>query len=175
MGVLAGGVEGVAVAAAIVLADRGAGLDGVGDLAVVDEVEAGDVVGAGEGLVGRVLVAQRPIHAGVVGSLIVQLWRSVFGRLGRIDGGREHPVIDPDRLHPVSGLSEAIGDHHGHQVADEAYLAQRQGRARRRVLRPAVGGEAARHAAQSVGGDVVAGEDLEHPGQGRRPAGVDAV
>ena len=59
--VLARGVEGEALRAALVLGDRGARLDRVRDQPVVAQVDLGDVGGAREGLIDRRLVAELPL------------------------------------------------------------------------------------------------------------------
>ena len=94
--VLAGGVEREALLPAVVLADRRARLDGVGDQPVVDEVDLGDVLGAGEGRIDLGLVAQVPLIDRVVGRLGVDLRLAGVLRGGDIDRGRQHLVVDGD-------------------------------------------------------------------------------
>jgi hypothetical protein len=81
MRVLARGVEGEAVVAGIVLADRGAGLDRVRNEPVVGDVELGHVLCAGERLVDGGLVAEMPAEDGVVRRDLVDLRRARL-RLG---------------------------------------------------------------------------------------------
>jgi hypothetical protein len=86
--ILAGDVERVAVIGAAVARHGGARLDGVGDEAIVDDVELGDVRGFGERAVDGGLVAQRPGVALVARRAFVQLGRAGLERRHRIDDRR---------------------------------------------------------------------------------------
>ena len=91
MRVLAGRVERVLAGRAVEIADRGARLHGVGNEAVVDEVELGDMRRLGEGGIDRRLVADMPVVAEIAGRLGQTCGapglqrrrpRSISGRLG---------------------------------------------------------------------------------------------
>jgi hypothetical protein len=89
--VLVGHVQRVLVRGAVVAGVGGARLHRVGDQAVVDQVQLGDVRGAGEGGVHRGLVAQRPLVAVVVGRLVVQ--RRALGGGAHVDHRRQLLVV----------------------------------------------------------------------------------
>jgi hypothetical protein len=114
-------------------------LHGVGDLAVVDELQPGDVVGAGERLVSRLLVAELPVDAQIVRRLVMELRLALVERLGRVDAGLERPVLDLHQLSSALGLGRRLRDHHGDEIAHEAHLVVDEGGARRRVLGPGAG------------------------------------
>jgi hypothetical protein len=120
----------------------------------VERVEAHDLVGLGEGLVGRRLVARFPLVAGVVGlALLVVADDGRVGRqrLLRVDDGRERVVLDVDELQRVPCDVRALGHDAGDLLALEPHL---------------VGGEhglrVARergHPGEAVGGERLAGHD----------------
>ena len=168
----------VVARALVVLRRRGARLHGVGDQAVVDEVELGDVRGLGERGIDIGLHADFPVVDQVARRLGMDLGRALVERLGEIDVGGLHVVVDLDRLGGVLGLVVAVGHDHGDRVADIAHRIDRHHRMRRRLVRLAVlvlDHPAADQAADLGVDQVLAGEDLDHARHllGRR--GVDAL
>ena len=175
MRVLARGVEGVALVARIVLADRGAGLDRVRNQPVVGDVELGHVLGSGKGLVDGGLVAEMPAEDGVVGRDLVDLRRARL-RLGGVDDRRQRLVIDGDGLGRVLRLRQRLGDDDGDVIADVAHLAKRQRRVRAGLHRRAVLGmdhPAADQPADLVGRQILARQHREHAGLRLRGGGID--
>jgi hypothetical protein len=162
--VLVGHVQRVLVRGAVVAGVGGARLHGVGDQAVVDQVQLGDVRGAGEGGVHRGLVAQRPLVAVVVGRLVVQ--RRALGGGAHVDHRRQLLVVHLHQLGGVLGLLQRVGHHHGHVVAHVAHLLDRQDGVRRLLHRRAVGAGDQPAAGQAVdlAVDVGPGEDAATPG-----------
>ena len=178
MRVLAGGVEGVVLAALVVVAHRRARLHRIGNQAVVDEVERGDMGGAGEGGVGRRLVPEMPLEHRVLRRDLMHLRGARLARVPGHGDRRQHVVVDDDGLRRILGGGESVGDDHRHMVAHVAHLALREGRMRPRLHRRAVLGmdhPAADQPADLVGGQILAGEDRHHPRHGRRGGLVDAV
>ena len=84
--ILRGRIERVAVAVGMIVADRGARLDRVGGDAGVVELQRDDVLGAGEGGVGRVLVAHHQRERDIVRRLVPDRRRAGL-----------HRVLDRDR------------------------------------------------------------------------------
>ena len=174
--VLARGVEREAFGALVVVAHRGARLHGVGDQAVVDEVELGHVGGAREGVVGRLAVAEVPAEHDVVGRDLVHGLAADASRRGGVHHGVEHLVVHRDLLRRVLGLRVGVGDHHGDVVADVADLALGQRRVRARLHGRAVhrmDHPAADQAAHLVGREVGAGVDRHDARFRFRLRGVD--
>ena len=176
MRILAGVVEGVAVAGGVVLADRRARLDGVGDDAVVDEVEPGDVAGRGEGGVGRRPVADLPVVAGVAGHVVVHLHRALPVGAFDVDLRRQHLVVDDHGLGAVARLLLGLGDDDGDRVTDMANPLLGQRRMGRHLhVRAVLGGDvpAADEVADLVAGEVGAGQHGDDAGGGEGGGGVD--
>ena len=151
--VLAGGVERVVVHARVVVADRGARLHGVGDQAVVDEVDLRHMRRRLEGGIGRGLVADRPVEDAVVGRLVVDL-RLVAHGLRHVDDMRQHVVVDLHGGGGGLGLVLRLGDDDGDVVADVAHLADGEDRMRPGLHRRAVLG--VDHPAADEAADLVA-------------------
>jgi hypothetical protein len=178
MRVLARRVERERVRARVVIADRSARLHGVGDEPVVDEIELRHMPGAREGGIGRGLVAEMPLVAGVVARDIVDDGRALGQRVGHADRRRQHVVIDDDRLARVFRLRVGVGDDDADMVADIAHLALRQRRMAARLHRRAVlvvDHPAADQPADLVGGEIVAGQHGQHAGLGQRRRRVDSL
>ena len=106
MRVLARRVEREVIVARVVGADRGARLHGVGDQAVVDEVELGDMRGVREGGIGRALVAKRPLKTVLSGATSWICALRIL-RLGGIDDMRQHVIVDLDQRRRRFGLLPA--------------------------------------------------------------------
>ena len=136
--VLARDVERVAVVGAAVARVRRARLDRVRDQPVVDELERRDVRRAGERLVDRGLVAERPDVAGVVRRDVVQLRGPRLARVDGVDDRRQHFVVDLDQLGGVLRLPQRLGDHDRDVVADVRTLPCASDRMRRLLHRLAV-------------------------------------
>ena len=174
--VLVGHIQRVVVGGAAVVADDGARLHGVGDQAVVRQVQLGDVCSAGKSGIDLRLVAQRPVVAMVVGRGIVQ--GSGLGGLGDVDNGAQHLIVHIDQLGGVLGLFQCFGHHHGNVVANVAHLVQRQDRVRRLLHGLAVGAgdqPAARQAANLGVSHVLANQHIHHAGRGLGSFDVDAL
>ena len=173
---LGSGIEGVAPGEGVELADAGARLHrGNGD-AGDDEVEPGDMVGLGEGVLDRAAVALLEDEADIVGRLRPD--RGGAGGQGIRGGGDrgKRLVIDLDQLGRVARQVMGPGDDESDIVADQPHpvLAERQ--VRRGEHRRAVG-LVARHragdAAEPGRLDIGMGIDREHAGGGRGGGGVD--
>ncbi len=166
------------IATGIVVGNRRARFDRIRHQAVVDDVELGDMLGGGKGRVRRLGVAKMPLIDRVAGDVGVNL-RRVFGlRLGRIDHGGEHLVVDFDFLGSVAALRHCLGDHHRDRVADAIDLAGRERRMRRHLHRRAVLGmdhPAADQIADLVGGEIGAGEHVNHARHFLGRSNVDAL
>jgi len=165
MRVLVGDVQRVAVIGAAVTSVRRARLDRIRNQPVVDELELGDVGRLGKGGVDRRLVAQRPDVAGVVRCDVVQHWRTLLSRLGRVDHRRQHVVVHLDQLGGVARLLLGLGNHDRDMVAHVAHLALREHRMRRLLHRLAVdvGDQpSAGQPAELGGGRILAGVHGEH-------------
>ena len=94
-----------------------------GDSAVVLDAQLDDVLGAGEGRVGRFLVAEHQPEADIaLRAVVPDLRRAVFGGVLEIDHGRQRLVVDLHQLGRVARLRERLGDDEGDAVADEARL-----------------------------------------------------
>ncbi len=169
----------VVARALVVFRRRGARLHGVGDQAIVDDVDLGDVRGLGEGGVDIGLHADFPVIDQVARRFGgVDLGRALVERVGEIDVGRLLLVVDLDRLGGVLGLVVAVGHDHRHRVADIADGVDRHHRMRRRLVRLAVlvlDHPAADQAADLGVGDVLAGEDRDHARHRLGGRGVDAL
>ena len=173
---LGSGIEGVAPGEWVEFADAGARLHrGDGD-AGDDEVEPGDVVGLGEGVLDRVPVALLEDEADIVGRLRPD--RGGAGGQGIRGGGDrgKRLVTDLDQLGRVARPVMGPGDDESDIVADQPHpvLAERQ--VRRGEHRRAVG-LVARHRAGNAAEprrlDIGMGIDREHAGGGLGGGGVD--
>ncbi len=167
MGILRGGVERVLPGRPIEFGDRGAGLHGIGDETLVDQVDLGDMGRLGEGRIHGALVAEMPVVAEIALGLGPDLRRVGLQRIGRIDRGLQLLIVDRDQLGRVAGLGSGLGDDDGDMIADMAHEIGHQRRMRRldhgrAVL--AVDLPAAGKPALAVGGVVGAGEDGDDPG-----------
>ena len=178
MRVLAGGPQGEAVAAGIVVADRGTRLHGVGHQPVVDDVEPGHVLGRLEGGLDRAGVAQVPLIDGVGGRHLVNLRRALVLRLGGIGDRRQHLVIANDLLGGIPGLRQGIRHHHRDRVPHMAGLAGRERGMRRHLHRGAILGmdePAADEVADLVGRELSSGEHRQNARHRGGGLGVDLL
>jgi hypothetical protein len=118
---LAAGGQGESLGFAIVVADRAAGLHGADDDPVVDQVDAADRGGLGEGRIGGGLVAQLVVDAEVARRLVPD--QRGPGRVGsgQVGVGRQLLIVDHDQLGSVARLAQAFRHHGGHRIAHVAY------------------------------------------------------
>ncbi len=174
MRVLVGDVQRIAVVGARVLRIGRARLDGVGNEAVVVDVQCGHVVRLGECRVHRRLVAQGPHIADVVRRDVVH---GGFGlvRSAGIGHRRQDVVADFDGLRRILGLLDRIGHHQRHAVPHVTHLAQREHRVRRLLhwLAVHVSDEPAARQAAHFSFHILAGKDLDHAGHPRSTRRVD--
>ncbi len=174
--VLVGDIEHVFIGRAAVRADHRARLHGVGNQAVVGQVQLGHMGSGGEDCIHLALVADGPFVAMVVGSGFMQ--GRCLGGIGDADHGAQHLVIHLDQLGGVFRLLQRFGHHHGDMVAHITHLALGQDGVRRLFHRVAVcrGDQpAARQAVDLVGRHILADKHVEYTGCGLGGGGVDAV
>ena len=171
MRVLRGGPEGVALAAAIVLADGRARLHGAGRKPVVDELERGDVGGGGEGGFRRLGIAEPPVVGDVALELFVDQRHIRLDRGGKISDRGERLPRNLDGGRSVGGGVRVLGDDEGHRVPHVAGLAGREDRPAGERHRGAVVGVDVPQdvgVAAAVAPPVLAGEHRQHPRHGAR-------
>ena len=134
------------------------------------------MLGAGEGGVGRILVAHHQRECDVVGCLVPDRGRAGFHRI--LDGNdrRQRLVFDLDQFGGISGLQQCLGDDESDTVAHRAHLVGFENRARRtKALRPAhVFGHRRRQRTQLVGLHVRSGQHREYAVGGFGLRGIDA-
>ena len=178
--VLVADVQRVLVARSVVAADGRARLHGVGDEAVVDQVELGDVRGAGKRGIDSALVADGPLVAVVVGGDVVQgrAGHTASRGIGHADHGGQHVVVHLHQLGRVARLLLREGHDHGHMVAHVAHLALRQDGVLWLLHGLAIGAgdePATGQAVDVVGRHIGAGEHAQHAGRGLGGVHLDAV
>ena len=110
----------------VVVADGRPRLHRVRDQPVVDQVETGHVVGAGEGFVGGRAVADLPVVAEVAGGLGVDLRRAVGEGVAHRHHAGQGGVARLHQLRRVPGLACALRDHDGHRVSHVAHGIDRE-------------------------------------------------
>ena len=176
MRILRGVPEREIAGAGIVFGDGDARLHGVGNQAIVDDVEPRDVLRAFDRRIHRLGVAEMPLIYRVPGRGLVDRRRAL--RLGHVDHRRQHLIVDLDLLGRVFALRGRFGDHHRDRIADIAGLARRDRRMRRHLHRRAVLGmdhPAANEIADLVGREIRAGEHGDHARHRGGRLGVDAL
>ena len=179
MRVLRSGIQRVLVGRGLVVADRDARLHRDRRYPVVLHAQLDDVLGLGEGGVGRLGAAEHQAERGIAHLVVVvDLGRALFRGILDVDHGFERLVFDRDQFGAVARLRFRFRDDERDAVADAAHFVgdqQRQERAvalrRAEILRHQVRG----HAGELVGGDVGAGEDGEHAGRRLRLGNVDLL
>ena len=162
---LAGGPQRVLPGRALVLADRGARLHRIADEAIVDEADARDMRGIGEGRVGRGLVADIPLEAEIARHVVVDQRRARPDRVEHADDRRQRLVFDRERFRALQRGFARLRHHHRDRVADIAHLALRERRMRRLLHRLAVtagDAPAARNAADAVDLEILTGQHQQH-------------
>ena len=164
---LAGGVERVLAARAVVIADGGARLHRVTDQTVVDQTQASDVRRFCERSVGGVLVADLPVDTHVVGDVVEHRGRSRLQRVEHADHGRQDIVFDRHGLGGIARLGQGFGDDERDGITDVTDLALGQRRMRRLLgCRTALAHHrpGARQTADAGGLEVFTGEHVDHAG-----------
>ncbi len=169
--VLVGHVQRVLVIGAAVAADGRARLHGVGNQAVVDQVQLGDVGSTGEHGIHGSLVADGPFVAVVVGGDVVhhRAGHAAGRRVGHQHHGGQRVVVHLHQLGRVARLLQRLGHDHGDLVAHVAHGVQRQDGMRRLLHGLAVGAgdqPAAGQAVDLVGRHVGAREHADDAGRG---------
>ena len=165
VGILHVGIEGHAILARIVGAERAARLHVLGVHPRDHIAPLDDPGGALDRLVGGGLVAALDEVGNVVGAVVPHRGRAGLHRVGGRGHRGQRLVVDIDQLGRVLGLGQRVGDHHRHRIADIAHPVGDQRRPLRGIHRLTVG-PLARHVglghAEPVGHDVVAGVDRQH-------------
>jgi hypothetical protein len=164
--------------ARVIFRERGARFHRVRHQAVVDELELGDVLGALERGCGRVVIAEMPVVDRVVGGGVVDQRRAFGRRLGRVDHGRQHLVVDSDLLGRVLGLRQRVGDDHSNRITNMTRLADGERRMRRHLHGRAVLGQdhpAADQVAKLALGELRTGHDSDDAGHAGGRLGIDAL
>ncbi len=175
---LDGGVERVALVGGVVVADRAARLHGRGGDAVDDELLLDDVVGLGEGGVGRRLVADQFDEADVVGRVVPHLDGARLGRVFGRGDRRQRLEVDGDQFGGVERLRHRLGDDEGDVIADPAHAVLGEDRIARLDHRRAVAAlQAARDRQIAPAGrlDVGGGQHRQHAGRLFRGAHVERL
>ncbi len=177
MAALGAGMQGQGVAAGIVLGDAGARLHGIGDQAVVDQLQRGHMRRPGQRLLGRRPLAELPVEGQVGRHVVVdQGLARLLGLLG-VRRDRQAVVIDLDQLGGVLGGAQALGHDEGDMVADMADPVGAQHHPERQLRGAAVAvlhrDQARQGVAAATGHDVLAGDHRQHAGRGLGGADVD--
>ncbi len=116
---LAACVERVGAVDRVERRQRPARFDGAVDGALVDDVDVDDHLRIGDGSVGRIPVAARPVGVEVPRHLVVELRRPVaYGRV-RLQDHRQPLVVDHDGRERVLGLIPRLRHDRGDPIADE--------------------------------------------------------
>ena len=173
--VLVGDIQHIFFGGAAVVANGDARLHGVGNQAVVDQVQLGHMGCSGECRVHLAFVAQGPFKAMVIGGGIVQL--RAFGGVTHVDHCGQHVVIHDHCLGGVLGLLEAVSNHHGNLVTDVTRLTECQHRVRWLFHGAAVGVVDQPAAGQSahLAFEVLADKDFDDAGHFFCRADVNAL
>ena len=176
--VLEVGIERVAILARVVIAERPARFDELRVHAGDDVAPPYDMRRAREGGIGRRPVAHLEHVGDVVGAFVPDGRAAGVGCRGRRGDRGQRIVVDRDQFGGVLRLRGGLGDDQRDRVADVAHAAAREAGVRRREHRRAVGAFALkrhRRRAETVRGDVVAGEDRKHAGRCDRSYGIDGA
>ena len=125
-GALQGRVDRVAVRRLIVMADRAARLHSRRRHAADHEALLDDVVGLGEGGVGRLLIALEMHEADVVFAIVPDEGRAGLRAQRHGSDGGQDLVVDLDQFGGVLRLFDRVRDDEGDGIADIAHLHFRQ-------------------------------------------------
>jgi hypothetical protein len=166
--VLRAGVERVAFAAGIVIAERHARLHGVGGKPVVFQPHRDDMRRASERRIGCRLVAEHQAVADVaLRTIVPDLGGGGLDRILDIAGARQRLVINLDQVGGVACLRRGLGHHQRDPLADEAHLVGREHRPEGAIAlrRPQhFRHEERRERAELLGGRIGAGEHAQDTG-----------
>ena len=135
---LQGRVDRVMVGRGVVVADAAARLHRGRGHPVDDESVADDVRGAGEGRVGRSLVAFEIDKRDIVGAVLPDARRAGPDRIRGRDDRRQRLVVDRNQFRRVRGLMRALGYDKGDIIPDPAHPILDQCRIARPISRRAV-------------------------------------
>ena len=134
----AAGMQGIASARGVVLAQRRARFEREPGHSVDMKVEGDNVVGTRERLLRRLAIAEKRIDRSVVGHLAPNHRGARPHRVfGMIDPGQDL-VVDANGFRRIERLRHALGHDHNHGLADVARLVARQQRVRAEECRTAV-------------------------------------
>jgi hypothetical protein len=180
---LRGSEQGEAAGHIVPFADGAAGFQRRHDDAAIDDIDARDALGFGEGGIGCRAVAGLPAEGGVARCLRPDLRRAGGGRRFRTGHRVERLVIDRDQLGGVARRLERIGDDHRHALADETHALARQagegrmnhGEGRGGARRVEGQGEMRRNAADAVRRQLRPGQHGEHAGRLPCRLGIDGA
>ncbi len=173
--VLRGAVERIAIAAEV--PNGAARLDRIGSDAIVLEPQRDDVLGLGEGGVGRRRVAERDGDGAVaVRAVVPDLRRARFERVLHADHRRQRLVVDDHALGGVARLCLGLRHHERDTVADAAHAIREQHRphgAETLGAAPVFRHEMRRDAADSVRDRIGAGQHQQHAPRRPRRRDID--
>jgi hypothetical protein len=175
--VLRRAVERVSVAADV--ADRAARLDRIGGDAIILQSQRNDVLGLGEGGVGRRLVTKDNGHGAVAVRAALPDLRCVgLEGILQIDHRRQGLVVDRDELGGLARLRLGLGDDEGDAVTDATRTIGQQHRPHRAETlgpTPVLRHEMGRDAADLVRDRIGADEDQQDAGRRPRRRHIDTL
>jgi hypothetical protein len=117
----------------VVFGDHGAGVEEVGDEALVDDAQRDGLGRRRKRGRGRARFAERHLEGGITGPLRPYLWRAGLEGIERADHVGQRLPIDRDRLGGVLRLLDGVGDDEGDGVADVTNHVKREHRIKRGV------------------------------------------
>ena len=116
-------VERVGLLGGVVVADGRPRLHGGRRKPVVLEPQLHNVLGLGEGGIGRLLVAEHQPEADIaLRAILPNLGCPIFGGVFEIDHRRDRLVVHLDHLGGIARLAQRLRDDERDAVADEAHL-----------------------------------------------------
>ncbi len=122
----AAGMQRVAAARRVVFGERRSRLERHAGDTVDMEVHGDDVIGAGEGTVGRLLVAERRVDRHIARRLRPHHRCARLHGIFGMEDERQNLVVDLDGLGGIERLGLGLRHHHGDGLADMADLVGRQ-------------------------------------------------
>ena len=161
-----------------IVGHHGPWFHGVGDQAVIDQLQLDDMVGRGKGAFGTGAVPEFPIEGEIVRNVIMNQRLPDAGGSCRTHGCRQRLVIDVDQFGGVLGLYRGFRDDEGDMVADMAHPILAEHRAKRvdaGAAVPVFHRDGAGQLVGAVGRDVVLQDDGQHAGCGFGSLDVDAL
>ncbi len=160
----------------IIFGDGDARLHGIGNQAVVDDVEPRDVLGRFDRCIDRLGITKVPLIYRVLRRGLVNRGRAL--RLGRIDHRRQHFVINLNLLGRVLALRQRLGNHHRDLIANAADFVRCDRRMWRHFHRRAILGmdhPAANQISDFILREIRACQHRDHAGHRSRRLGIDAL